>query len=144
MKTKIEEKIKTLILCIVLFIALMSVIIAYIVFNGNYFNTNNQINSTIENVSKNKIVEDVSFQKDKIINGDKISKLTTKVTNNGAVKENLRFTAQFIASDGIILGQTTGYVGNMKTDEIKYIDSYITENISNTSRIIYEIIQLIE
>ena len=141
MNTKIEEKIKTLILYVVLFIALLSVIIAYIVFNGNYFNTNNKVNITSENASKIKIVEDVSFEKNRIINGDKISKLTTKVTNNGVDKVNMRFTAQFIAHDGTILGETTGYVGNMKTNEIKYIDSYITVNISNSSRIIYEIVE---
>jgi len=140
MESKITEKIRLLILTLIFVIATISVIIAYIVFNVNSIK-NQEINSLNEKVPIKKETEDVLLEKNEIIQGDEISKLTSKVTNNGDVKENLRFKAKIIGNDGTVICEAIGYVGKIKAYETKYINSYITTDISNFGGVTYEIIK---
>ena len=145
MGTKIENGIKWLILVLVFVIALLAVIITYIVFNGNYFNMNTvsnyKSNNIMKNVSEGFKSGDLLFEQNEIVYGKVISRLNSKITNNGSVIENLRFKAKFIALDGTLIAEIVGYVGRIKTNETKYVDSYITADISDLRAVMYEIIQ---
>jgi len=145
MWTKIENNIKWLILVLVFVIALLAIIIAYIIFNGNYFNidtvSNYKSNNIMKNVSEGFKSGDLLLEKNEVVHGKEVSRLTSKITNNGGVRENLRFKAKFIALDGTIITEIVGYVGRIKTNETKYINSYITKDISDSRLVTYEIIQ---
>lgn len=92
-----------------------------------------------EEVTKNKQVEDILIEQSEIKFSGGTSKLTSKITNNGDTKANLILTVRFIANDNSTIAESIGYVGEIKTGEIKYIDSGITMDISNSKDIVYEI-----
>jgi len=96
--------------------------------------------NTSENVSKVKEVGNVKLEQSKIVYSAGTSKLTSKVTNNGIAKDNLRFKVKFMANDGSVIAEAIGFVGKIKADEVKYIDSYITIDTSNSKDVIYELI----
>jgi hypothetical protein len=97
--------------------------------------------NTSEEVAKDKQVGDVLLEKSKIVFENGTSKLTSKVTNNGIAKDNLRFKVKFLANDGSIITESVGFVGKIKANEVKQIDSYITLDISNAKNIVYELMQ---
>jgi len=97
--------------------------------------------NTSEDVAKDKEVGDVLLEKSKIVFENGTSKLTSKVTNNGIAKDNLRFKVKFIANDGSIISESVGFVGKINANEVKQIDSYITLDISNAKDIVYELMQ---
>jgi len=102
--------------------------------DGNKVNTSQQ-------VATDKKVGKILLEKSKIVCINGTSQLTSKVTNDSTAKDNLRFIVKFIANDGSIIAQSVGYVGAIKANETKYIDSYITTDVSNAKNITYEIIQ---
>jgi len=108
----------------------------------NYTTTadGNKVN-TSEQVAADKKVGKILLEKSKIVYENGTSKLTSKVTNDSVAKDNLRFTVKFIANDGSIIAQSVGYVGAIKANETKYIDSYITADVSNAKNITYEIME---
>jgi len=68
-------------------------------------------------------------------------KLTSEVTNYSVVKDNLRFKVKFVANDATTIAESVGFVGKIAENETKYIDSYITADVSNAKGIIYEIME---
>ncbi|MDD2376347.1 MAG: hypothetical protein PHD15_02210 [Clostridia bacterium] len=100
----------------------------------------NKVNTSLEFASDKKVGK-ILLEKSNIFFTNGTSKLTSKVTNDGIAKENLRFTVKFIANDGSIIAQSIGFVGAIKENETKYIDSYITSDVSNAKDITYEIIK---
>lgn len=97
--------------------------------------------NTSEQVAEDKKVENILLEKSKIVYVNGTSQLTSKVTNDSAAKDNLRFTVKFIANDGSVIAESIGYVGSIKANETKYIDSYITADVTNAKNITYEIIK---
>ena len=108
----------------------------------NYTTTTdgNKVN-TSEQVAADKKVGKILLEKSKIVYENGTSKLTSKVTNDSTAKDNLRFTVKFIANDGSIIAQSVGFVGSIKANETKYIDSYITADVLNAKDITYEIME---
>jgi len=100
----------------------------------------NKVN-TSEEVAADKKVGNILLEKSQIVYENGTSKLTSKVTNDSVVKDNLRFKVKFIANDGSTIAESVGYVGSIKANETKYIDSYITADVSNAKSITYEIMQ---
>jgi len=131
-----EDQIKLLILALVFLIAVIAIIIAYVIFNEKYFNPNSG-----NNTSNNQIIGDVLLEQNKIMYFAGTVKVTSKVTNIGNTKNNLRFKVKFISNDGKTIGETIGYVGQIKTNETKYIDSYIKLDTKDSKEITYELIQ---
>jgi len=97
--------------------------------------------NTSEQVAEVKEVENVLLEQSKIVFNNGTSLLTSKVTNDGIAKENLKFKVKFMANDGSVIAESVGFVGKIKANEIKYIDSYITLDISNSKNVIYELMQ---
>ena len=108
----------------------------------NYTTTTegNKVN-TSEEVATDKKVGNILLEKSQIVFDNGTSKLTSKVTNDSILKDNLRFKVKFIANDGSTIAESVGYVGKIKENETKYIDSYITSDVSNAKTIIYEIME---
>jgi hypothetical protein len=102
-------------------------------------NTDGTKVNTSVNVSEVKKVGDVLLEQSKIVYTNGTSKLTSKVTNNGTDKDNLRFKVKFIANDGTVMAEAVGFVGKIKANETKYIDSFITIDTSNSKNITYEL-----
>jgi uncharacterized protein (UPF0333 family) len=100
----------------------------------------NKVN-TSEEVTADKKVGNILIEKSQIVFEKGTSKLTSKVTNDSIAKENLRFTVKFIANDGSTIAESVGYVGKIGASETKYIDSYITADVSNAKNIVYEIME---
>jgi hypothetical protein len=104
--------------------------------DGDKINTN-------EKVAENKQVGSILIEKTEIVY-EKLkatSTLAAKVTNDSIAKDNLRFNVKFIAADGTTITEMVGYIGSIKANETKYINSSTTKNIYNASNIIYEIIE---
>lgn len=99
--------------------------------------------NTSEKVSEEKKVGDVKIEKSKIVYENGISTLTSKVTNNGADLDNLEFTVKFIGSDGKEISTNgvaiVGYVGAIKSGEVKYINSSVTQDVTNAADVQYTI-----
>ena len=108
----------------------------------NYTTTTegNKVN-TSEEVATDKKVGNILLEKSQIVFDKGTSKLTSKVTNDSIAKDNLRFKVKFIANDGSTIAESVGFVGSIKANETKYIDSYITSDVSNAKNIIYEIME---
>jgi hypothetical protein len=140
MKISKEDQIKFLILALVSIIALIAIIIAYMVFDEEYFSVNNH-NSIIQSSSKDQKIGDLLLEQDKIIYFAGTVKVTSKVTNVGTTKDNLRFKVKFISYDGKTMGETIGYVGQIKPNETKYVDSFIKLDTTDSKEITYELIQ---
>lgn len=106
----------------------------------NYTETENgtKIN-TSEDVAKDKVVSEVLLEQSKIVFENGTSKLTSKVTNNDVAKDNLRFKVKFMANDNTVMAESVGFVGKIKANEVKYIDSYITIDVSNAKDVVYEL-----
>lgn len=102
-------------------------------------NENGSVVNTSENISENKTVDGIILSQSKLVYEDGMSKLESKVTNNGVAKEDLKFTVKFIADDGSVIAQSVGFVGEIKPNETKYIASAITANVVNAKDVIYEI-----
>lgn len=97
--------------------------------------------NTSQQVSENKTVGNIVIERSAIVYEGGMSKLTSKVTNDSVAKDNLRFTVKFIANDGSVIAESVGYVGSIKANETKYIDSSITADVANAKDIKYEIMQ---
>jgi hypothetical protein len=97
--------------------------------------------NTSEQVSEVKKVENVLLEQSKIVYNNGTSLLTSKVTNNAVAKDNLKFKVKFMANDGSVIAESVGFVGKIKANETKYIDSYITLDISNSKNVVYELMQ---
>jgi len=136
-------------------IFVITIIIVIVILNINKTNVDQSANNietnytessdgtkvnTSENVSGVKEVGDVKLEQSKIVYNMGTSKLTSKVTNNAIPKDNLRFKVKFIANDGSVIAESVGFVGKIKANEIKYIDSYITLDTSNSKDVTYELI----
>jgi len=108
----------------------------------NYTTTieGNKVN-TSEEVATDKKVGNILIEKSQIVFENGTSKLTSKVTNDSIAKDNLRFKVKFVANDGTTIAESVGYVGKIVENETKYIDSYITSDVSNANNIIYEIME---
>lgn len=156
MQDKFAKQRKTVALLLVL-VAIVIIIVMAVSILGNKHNTttNEATNETTNyttngdgskvntstDVSSDKKVGDVVIEQSNIVYTNGTSKLTSKVTNNGAAQENLRFTVKFIANDGSVIAQSVGYVGQINQNETRYIDSYITTDVSNAKDITYEVMQ---
>ena len=108
----------------------------------NYTTTTdgNKVNTSTE-VASDKKVGEILLEKSSITYENGTSKLTSKVTNDSTSKDNLRFKVKFIANDGSTIAESVGFVGAIKENETKYIDSYITADVSNAKNITYEIME---
>ena len=155
MNSKNQHQIRLLILAIVFVIAIIVVIVSVNKGKPNVVNetqqpTNVEKNytettdgskvNTSEELSQNKQVGDVLLEQSKIVYSNGTSLLTSKVTNNGVAKDNLRFKVKFIANDGSVIAEAVGFVGQIKANETKYIDSSITLDTSNSKNVVYELI----
>lgn len=121
--------------------------------NVNNTTNQNQVNyqqnadgskvNTSEKVSEDKKVGDVKIEKSKIVYANGISTLTSKVTNSGADVANLKFTVKFIGNDGKQIStngvDVVGYVGPIKSGEVKYINSSVTQDVTGAADVQYEI-----
>jgi hypothetical protein len=108
----------------------------------NYVSTSegNKVNTSKEVVADKK-VENLLIEKSQIVFQNGTSKLTSKVINDAIAKENLRFKVKFVANDGSIIAESVEYIGKIGENETKYIDSYITADVSNAKDITYEIME---
>ena len=129
---------------------LLVVIGAFLVFRfgiffnkeGKEFNLTNLI-TQLSNNDKSPNVQtlgDLSLEKIQISYVGGISKITTKITNNGETKHGLRFKIQVIGYNKQILAELTGYVGKLNETEVKYVDSYISKELIDVQEVIYELI----
>ncbi len=154
MKLIEKDEIKLLILLIVIVTATILVMFVAMnvgnlgIFFGNNIltnsaNTNYNETSNIAKIDLNEKsnikMKDILLEQNRIISIGGTSILTTKVVNKGIVKDNLRFKVKFVNSNNSIVAEVIGYVGRLKTNETKYIDSFISKNISNIKNITYEI-----
>lgn len=106
----------------------------------NYTETENGTKvNTSEDVAEDKVVSEVLLEQSKIVFENGTSKLTSKVTNNAVAKDNLRFKVKFIANDNSVMAESVGFAGKIKANEVKYIDSYITIDVSNAKDVVYEL-----
>lgn len=143
---------------IIALIAFVIIIVSINMFNkgGNQGNIDSQIDeleknytetgdgtkvNTSEEVSKDKEVANVLLEESKIIYENGMSKLTSKVTNDATAKDNLRFKVKFLDNSGTVMAESVGFVGQIKASEVKYIDSYITLDVSNAKSITYELME---
>ena len=155
MNSKSQHQIRLLIIAIVFVIAIIVVIVAVNKNKPNVVSETQQPASveknytqtadgtkvnTSQELSQNKQVGDVILEQSKIVYSNGTSLLTSKVTNNGAAKDNLRFKVKFIANDGSEIAEAIGFVGQIKANETKYIDSSITLDTSNAKNVVYELI----
>ncbi|MNV84633.1 hypothetical protein D3C71_1785220 [compost metagenome] len=83
----------------------------------------------------------IVIEKSAIVYENGISKLTSKVTNDSVAKDNLRFTIKFIANDGTVIAQSVGLAGKIGANQTKYIDSSITNDVTNAKSVLYEILE---
>ncbi len=156
MNNKGQNQMRLVILGVVLVIAIIVVIVAINKNSANSVNEGNKTDNTkvnytetndgtkvntSEEVSQDKNVKGVLLEQSKIVYTNGTSKLTSKVTNDSIAKDNLRFKVKFIANDGSVMAEAVGYVGKIKANETKYIDSYITIDTSNSKNVIYEIME---
>ncbi|MCX8074383.1 MAG: FxLYD domain-containing protein [Clostridia bacterium] len=152
---------KRKLLGVILGLVVVALIITLVVVNANKNNnqgnttgntknnTANQNNYTVEqdgtkvntskDVSSDKKVGNVVIEQSKIIFEGGLTKLTSKVTNNGDQVTELTFTVKFVGNDGKELASTIGYVGTIKKGETRYINSSVTGDYSNAKSIVYEI-----
>lgn len=94
-----------------------------------------------EEISKDQKVGQILIEKSSIVFENGMSKLTSKVTNDNEPKENLRFTIKIIDNSDNIIAELIGLAGKIEAGQTKYINSKITQDITNGKRIIYEIIE---
>lgn len=97
--------------------------------------------NTSKEVSNDQKIEDVLIEESNIVYKNGISTLTSKVTNNGEAKDNLKFNIKVIANDGTVMTELVGLVGKIEQNQIKYITSSITMDITNAKSIEYKIIK---
>ncbi len=155
MEKNFENKRKMLSVLLIL-VAVVVIVIMAVYFLGNVVNKENeQVGSedtvnfvetsegsklnTSSKVAEDKKVGNVLIEKSQIIFENGVSKLTSKVTNDAVAKENLRFKVKFIANDGSTISESVGYIGPIKANETRYINSDITLDVTNAKEIIYEI-----
>ena len=100
----------------------------------------NKLNTSKE-LTADKKVGNILIQNSKLTYDEKGSKLTAKVTNDGATKENLRLKVKFIANDGSIISETVALVGKIEANASKYITAGITIDVTNAKDITYEIVE---
>lgn len=154
----LENKRKMLSISVVL-LGIVIIIVMAVSILGNRNQTNNQGNNVVEDttnytttpegskvntseeVATDKKVGNILLEQSKIVYENGTSKLTSKVTNDATAKDNLRFTVKFIANDGTTIAQSVGYVGAIKENETRYIDSYITSDVSNAKDVVYEVLE---
>ncbi len=96
--------------------------------------------NTSESISKEKVVDGVKIEKTQLVYENGRLKLTSQVTNNDVERNNLRFRVSFIANDGTVMAESVGFIGQIDRNEVKYIDSDITIDVSNAKDIRYEIV----
>lgn len=106
----------------------------------NYTTTyqGDRINTSL-NVLTEKKVGNIIIEKSQIVYKNGVSKLTSKVTNGNIKKDNLRFLVKFLSNDGTVIAESVGFAGKIDNNETKYIDSYITYDVSKSSNVIYEL-----
>jgi len=154
---KVDKKIakqRKIIASVVILLGIMTIAIMAVTMLGignNKLNPNNEINyvevqgggkvNTSTEVSKDKTVAGVIISKGRIVYEGGMSKLTSKVTNNSEAKDNLRFKVKFMDNKGNLIAESVGFVGQIKESETKYIDSYITIDVSNSRDVVYEIME---
>lgn len=156
MDIKYEDQIKMLMFVLVAIIAILLIILIALnisslekFFGSNKLISNVETNynqtSSITKINTNEKaligeeVSDILIEQKRLINVAGTSILTTKVTNKGLIKDNVRFKIKFLNYDSSTSLELMGYVGRIKTNETKYIDSYISKNLSDLKNIIYEL-----
>ncbi len=158
MESKEINQIKLLMLVGVIIVAVLIVMFIAVnisnldVYFGNAQNSSNLPSSyektssitkveVADKLSPTNIKSNILLEQNKLIHVSGTSILTTKVTNVGITKDNIRYKIKFILYDGSTIIEIMAFVGKIKANEIKYVDSYITTNLSNLKDITYEIIQ---
>ncbi len=156
MNKEFEKKRQIISVCLILLAVIIIVVMAVNILGkgNNANNTNNagnttnyttttegnKVNTSTE-VSSDKTVSNMLLEQSKIIYTNGTSQLTSKVTNDSVAKDNLRFTVKFMANDGSVIAEAVGYVGKIEANETKFIDSYITTDVSNSKNVVYEVMQ---
>ncbi len=97
--------------------------------------------NTSKDVEKTQEVGQVVIEKSKIVFQNGITKLTSKVTNNGPDQDNLIFVVKFIGNDGSVIAESRGLVGQISNGQVRYIDSNIIADTSNAKTITYEVLK---
>lgn len=110
--------------------------------DGKEFNLTNLIAQFSNNEKKPNIytLGELSLEKIQISYVGGISKVTTKITNNGKIKQGVRFKVQLIGYNGQTLSEIIGYVGKLEENEIRYVDLYKSKDLTETKEVIYELI----
>lgn len=96
--------------------------------------------NTSKSIAKDKTVQGIVLSENKIVYENGMSKLQSKVINDGNERANLKFSVKFISNDGSVIAESIGFVGDIKANETKYIDSYITLNVVNAKDVVYEVL----
>lgn len=102
---------------------------------GQKINISKQVKETKEV----KDLKDLTVANLKLVYTDGISKLVSKVTNNGSDKEDLTIQVKFLGNDNELINQASIYVGNIKKGETKEIGSGITFDVSNVKNVEYSL-----
>lgn len=106
----------------------------------NYKVENGKKINTSSSISEDKIVDGVKIENTQLVYENGRLKLTSQVKNNDVERKNLRFRVNFIANDDSVMAQSVGFIGQIGKNEVKYIDSDITIDLSNAKDIRYEIV----
>lgn len=109
---------------------------------GKEFNLTNLIAQFSNNgkTTNSQTLGDLYLEKIQISYVGGISKLITKITNNGEIKHGVRFKVQLIGYNDQVLGEMTGYVGKLNANEVKYVDSYMSKDLTETKEVKYILI----
>jgi hypothetical protein len=129
---------------------LLVVIGAFLVFrfgiffgkDGKEFNLTNLMTQFSNNEKSPNVqtLGDLSLEKIQISYVGGISKVTTKIINNGKTKYSVRFRIQVMGYNKQILAELTGYVGKLNEGEFRFVDSYISKELIDVQEVIYELI----
>lgn len=158
MKEKYEDQLKTIMFLLVIIIAILLIMLIALNISSleKYFGSSKKVSNIQTNYNQASIIteintngnsltnqetNDVSLEQTRLVYVAGTSILTSRITNNGVTKNNFRFRVKFVSYGGSTITEVTVYVGRIKDNETKYIDSYIYKDISNLKSIVYEIIE---
>lgn len=95
-------------------------------------------NNISSNIKQDKKVGDLTITSTKILYTKGITSITAKVTNDSVAKDNVKFNIKLIATDGSTKKEIAGEIGAIKANEVKYLKTSITEDLTDVKDIVYE------
>lgn len=143
---QIDDEKATVIILVTLIISLLSIYIYIEVFNKRvdvYIvdNNNNEETNNGSEEPNNNNTDGIVIQKESIKYENMVTKLVTKVTNNGENLQNIRYKVKLVAQDDNVLKELNLFVGDISKEQTKYVDSYIDGDVTNIKDVIYEVVK---